>query len=520
MSELEWPRKCGILCHVTSLPGPFGIGGLGEECFRFVDYLEEAGQSLWQVLPLGPTGYGNSPYQSFSAFAGNPLLIDPAGLVADGLLSWKDVGGAPAGSPDRVDYGAVIPFKEHLLRLAYERFRRQAGGALGDAFEAFRCEQAGWLEDYCLFMALKRHFHWRPWYEWDRKIALHQEDALRSWREALAEEVDFQAMVQFLFERQWARVRAYAHRKGVQIIGDLPIFVGYDSADVWAHRELFQLDEEGRPRVVAGVPPDYFSPTGQLWGNPHYRWDLLAERGFDWWIARLRRALTQVDVVRIDHFRGFVAYWEVPAGERTAINGRWVPGPGRSFFDAVHAALGDLPIIAEDLGMITEDVHALRDELGLPGMRVIQFAFDSDVENPHLPYNHVPNCVVYTGTHDNDTTLGWYRTADELRKHWARRFSGSDGSDIHWAFIRLAMMSVAQRAIYPLQDVLGLGSEARMNTPGRASGNWAWRFRKEWLRPELASRLRDLADAYGRWLSPYQRALLEAKRTKETRSPA
>ena len=475
-STEKWPRRCGILCHPTCFPSPFGIGDFGEGAYRFVDFASAAGQSVWQILPLGPTGYGDSPYQPFSAFAGNPLLIDPRQLVSEGLLT-TDV--AASGGPwddSRVNYGDVIGFKRALLTTAYSRVGQTSSG-FQDGLSAFRETNNAWLEDYALFMALKERLNWAAWPDWDPALVRRDPETLDGWRQALSAEIGYHCFTQYLFEQQWQRLHRYASEKGLSIIGDLPIFVGHDSADVWSNQELFYLDPAGQPTVVAGVPPDYFSPTGQRWGNPLYRWDLMAEHGYRWWVQRLSRVLSQVDEVRIDHFRGFVNYWEVPADEQTAINGRWLKGPGRGFFDAVAAAMGNLPVIAEDLGMITEDVTDLRLELGLPGMTVLQFAFDGQPTNPHLPYNHERNSVVYTGTHDNDTTLGWYSTASERETHRVRVYTGSDGSDISWHLIRLAMTSVADLAIYPLQDMLSLGSWARMNSPGEAQANWAWRFR-------------------------------------------
>ncbi len=494
-------RRCGILCHPTCLPSPFGIGDLGDEAYRLMDFLASAGQSVWQVLPLGPTGYGDSPYQPFSAFAGNPLLIDLHQLVEDGLLAEPDLSLPDPFPDDRVHYGEVIAFKEMVLRRAYQCMPLASAGWQQE-FADFCEREQSWLDDYGLFMALKQHYAWAAWWAWPQEIAGRLPDALAQAHDTLRKEVHYQKLLQFLFERQWQRLHSYTQGNGIRVIGDLPIFVGHDSSDVWAHQELFYLDEQGEPTVVAGVPPDYFSPTGQRWGNPLYRWDRMAEIGYTWWIQRLERTLSLVDEVRIDHFRGFVAYWEVPAEEPTAIHGRWVPGPGRAFFDAVRTALGELPIIAEDLGLITEDVTTLRQELGLPGMTVLQFAFGSDSTNPHLPFNHERNSVVYTGTHDNDTTMGWYASLGEREAHRVRVYTGSDGSHIHWDLIRLAMTSVSNTAIYPLQDVLGLGSEARMNYPGRAQNNWAWRYRPEALQPGLAETLAELARVTGRHREP------------------
>ncbi|HWQ16070.1 MAG TPA: 4-alpha-glucanotransferase [Roseiflexaceae bacterium] len=490
-------RTSGILLHPTSLPSRWGIGDLGAAAYAFVDFLEAARQQRWQVMPLGPTGYGDSPYQSFSSFAGNPLLVSPDLLLAEGLLAAEDVADAP-GFPDAaVDYGAVIPYKQALLRRAFARFQAAASPEQRRVFETFRAGRALWLEDYALFMALKGT-RGGAWPDWEPALARHEPDAVRRALADLSEEVTFQAFAQFLFFQQWERLRAYANERGVKIIGDIPIFVAYDSADVWGSRELFFIGEDNRPTVVAGVPPDYFSATGQLWGNPLYRWDALAAQGYRWWIERLRAVFALVDIVRLDHFRGFAAYWEVPAGEETAINGRWVPGPGAAVFEAARAALGELPIIAEDLGVITPDVEELRDRFGFPGMKVLQFAFGGSADAPYLPHNYTRPFVVYTGTHDNDTTLGWWNALDSGTRSHVQLYLGRSGEDISWDFIRLALASVADTAIIPLQDVLKLGSEARMNTPGRPAGNWSWRYTEGMLDSFAADRLRQLTELYGR----------------------
>jgi len=492
-------RTSGILCHPTSLPSAYGIGDLGSGADQYIAFLVESGQSAWQVLPLGPTGYGDSPYQPFSAFAGNPLLISPELLAVEGLLFRDELSTAVRPLADHIDYGQVISSKTTLLRQAFRRFLENPArrGELDD----FRAANSDWLEDYALFMALKLHFDWAMWTDWPLEIALRKTDALAFWRRELAEEVSYQAFVQLQFARQWSRVRDTANRAGIRLIGDMPIFVGQDSADVWANRELFQLDERGRPTVVAGVPPDYFSPTGQLWGNPLYDWQRLRATGYQWWIHRLRHILRQVDQVRLDHFRGFSGYWQVPAGEATAINGRWVRGPGSTFFTAVRGVLGELPIIAEDLGLISADVVALRQELGLPGMRVLQFAFDSDPANEHLPHNWERDLVAYTGTHDNDTTIGWYYQLAPEVKARVDDYLGAN-EPVNWALIRLAMNSVAGTVIVPLQDVLGCGSECRLNSPGRPYGNWTWRFRAEALQPGLAERLKRITYLSGRYTEP------------------
>ncbi len=503
-------RRSGILCHPTSFPGPYGIGELGEPARRFLDWMARAGQTLWQVLPLGPTGYGDSPYQPFSAFAGNPLLISLDGLAADALLTRDDLQLDPAPPADRVDYGAVIGLKERLLRRAYGRLaERPALRADLDDYKA----RTPWLADLALFMALKRTHNWAAWTDWELDIALHQPDAVAGWRAKLAEDVDYQCFLQFAFDRQWRALRAYAHQLRIKIMGDVPIFVGHDSADVWSNRDLFYLDERGHPTVVAGVPPDYFSATGQLWGNPLYRWDVLHARGYQWWVERLRATLACVDLVRLDHFRGFSGYWEVPAGEPTAINGRWVRGPGIALFEALREQLGALPLVAEDLGLISQDVIDLRKALGLPGMRVLQFGFGGDASNPHLPHNHEVDLVAYTATHDNDTTVGWYTGETPAIQHKVRTYAGCDDRSVHWAFIRMLMSSVAETAIVPLQDALALGREARLNFPGRPSGNWSWRYQAHQLNDGLAEALRELALLSGRFVPVG--AVLEAETPPE-----
>jgi 4-alpha-glucanotransferase len=494
---MRFPRSSGILLHPTSLPGRFGIGDLGGDAVRFVDFLVSAQQHLWQVLPLGPTGYGDSPYQCFSAFAGNPLLISPDRLIADGLLTPGDVRGGRAWPANRVDFGEVIPYKRKILKRAARRFRSDASAALRDAFDAFCRDQALWLDDFALFMAIKDAHGGAVWNTWPQAIATRQPQAVREWSEQLAEMIVDQKVFQFLFYRQWSALRQYANQRGVRIIGDIPIFVAHDSADVWAHPELFFLDEGGQPTVVAGVPPDLFSETGQLWGNPLYRWDVMAGDDYAWWIERFRAIFTQVDMARIDHFIGFTRYWEVPAVETTAINGRWVPGPGEALFRAVERALGGLPIIAEDLGVVTPQVEALRDQFEFPGMKVIQFAFTGP-DNPFLPHHFTPNIVAYTGTHDNDTSLGWFESAPPDERSFALRYLGRSGDDFAWDLIRAAMSSVADTVIVPLQDVLSLGSPARMNFPGRPAGNWGWRFTWDALGDDHRDRLREMVELYSR----------------------
>lgn len=498
---MRFPRRCGILLHPTCLPGPGGIGSLGAEARRFLDWMAEAGQTLWQVCPLGPTGFGDSPYQCFSAFAGNPMLIDLEELAAFGLLEPGELAGGAGFPEDHVDFGPVIEWKNAMLQAAFERFRGGAGPAgLRGEFRDFCAREAGWLEDFALFMALKAENGGRAWVEWPAPVARRQAPALGAARERLAESLDRRRFDQFLFSRQWAALRAYAHSQGVQIVGDMPIFVAHDSADVWARPDLFQLDAQGNPVKVAGVPPDYFSETGQRWGNPLYKWPAHKKEKFAWWISRFQTLLQLVDIVRIDHFRGFEACWEIPAPEPTAVRGEWVKAPGEALFLALRKTLGALPIIAEDLGVITPEVDALREQFEFPGMKVLQFGFseEQDPENAHLPHNFESNCVVYTGTHDNETTLGWYRSQPEKTRDHARRYLWCDGSNIAWDFIRMAYLSVADTAIIPAQDALALGAEGRLNFPGRPQGNWSWRLRPGALTAGHAEGLRGLAELYSR----------------------
>ncbi len=506
---MRFPRSAGILLHPTALPGRFGIGEIGEPAFRFVDFLVESGQTLWQILPLGPTGYGDSPYACFSAVAGNPLLINLEWLEAEGDIAGEDLAQAPKFPEASVDFGRVISFKTAVLHRAARNFRKHADNERQQAFADFCTENEGWLEDFALFMALKEAHGGAVWNTWEWELASRQPEALAAWRERLDEAVYAHCYFQYQFFRQWGELKRYANEHGIQIIGDIPIFVAYDSADIWANPELFKLDENRLPTVVAGVPPDYFSATGQLWGNPIYRWDVMAEQGNRWWIQRFQQTLKTVDIIRLDHFRGFEAYWEVPAGEPTAVKGKWVKGPGVDFFHAVKAELGDLPIIAEDLGFITPGVVALRDTFDFPGMKILQFAFASDASNPYLPHNYTSNVVVYTGTHDNETTMGWYQSREAAEREALHAYLGPHSEAINWGLIRLAYESVADIAITPLQDVLGLGNEARMNTPGKFGGNWSWRFRMEDLLPEYRHALLTLALTYGRKEPAEKRAMPE-----------
>lgn len=501
-------RASGILLHPTSLPGRFGIGDLGSEAYAFADFLVAGGQSLWQMLPLGPTGYGDSPYACYSAFAGNTLLISPEVLREQELVSDADLEQAILVSA-RVDYGHAYETKTQLLLTAYANFQRGSDDSVQRAFAEFVEANRFWLDDYSLFRALKTANGNRPWHEWDAPLRLRDSSALQRARESLREEIAAHNFFQFIFFQQWFRLKRYCKDRGLRIIGDIPIFVALDSADVWTQPKQFKLDAEGRPTVVAGVPPDYFSATGQLWGNPLYDWDRMEADGFRWWIQRVRAALEMVDVVRIDHFRGFAACWEIPAGDETAERGRWVNVPGKKLFGAIRKELGELPIIAEDLGVITPDVEELRDEVGLPGMRVLQFAFGGDATSVNLPHNYVRNVAVYTGTHDNDTTVGWFQTdvrsestqpADDIEaeREYCRNYLSTTGDEIHWDFIRAVLASVADTAIVPLQDVLGAGNEARMNLPNTTNGNWDWRFAAGELTDAHAQRLRNLTQIYGR----------------------
>ncbi len=506
---MSFPRSAGILLHPTSLPGPYGIGEIGPVARQMVGTLEKARQRYWQMLPLGPTGYADSPYQSLSTFAGNEMLVSFEDLVEEGLLRKEELRGRPEFPVDRVDYGPVLEWRGGVLDRVCRAFPRRASRGMKEAFAAFREEQADWLEEYALFSALKQEHQLRPWTEWAPELVRREPSALAAARKRLAARLRGARIRQFLFDHQWRRLREAARAAGIHLIGDIPIFVSHDSADVWANPELFHLDGRGMPTVVAGVPPDYFSATGQLWGNPLYRWERHQAEGFAWWLRRIQRTMRRVDVVRIDHFRGFESCWEIPAGEETAVNGRWVKAPGVELFEALRANLGELPILAEDLGIITEEVDALRDRFALPGMRILQFSFAGDLK-PHLkPEGFPENCVVYTGTHDNDTTRGWFwrepgvNNTESLAQVRAEReavlrHTGTDGSQIHWDLIALAHRLPPHTAIVPLQDVMGLGSEARMNVPGRMGGNWAWRFAQGDLRAEDMDRLRDITLWAGR----------------------
>lgn len=497
-------RLSGVLLHPTSLPSPFGIGDLGESAYEFVDFLVEAGQHLWQILPLTPTGYGDSPYQSFSAFAGQPLLISPSHLLKLGLIEETDLSLCTAKDEEHIHYGEIIPLKWALLETAYENFLKikENAGQLRQNFDRFVEDQAFWLQDYALFMACKKANGGKSWLMWEERLRRPKEGYKNQLRESLSQEIGFYQFLQFLFFEEWNKLKAYANERDIQIIGDIPIFVSMDSADVWANPHLFQLDERGYPRKVAGVPPDYFSATGQLWGNPLYDWDAHKKEGFSWWISRIRHQLHTLDILRIDHFRGFESYWSVPYGEKTAVNGTWVSAPGYELFQSIQQAFGGcLPIIAEDLGVITPEVNALREAFRFPGMKVLQFAFDGLGENAYLPHQFQnQDCVCYTGTHDNDTTLGWYQTLPADCREKVRQYACcTDDSHINWGLIRVCLSSIARYAVVPLQDVLGYGSRARMNTPSTASGNWDWRYKKGELTKEHAQKLKDITVLYGRY---------------------
>lgn len=494
------PRSSGILLHPTSLPSRFGIGDLGSPAYKFIDFLAESNQQFWQILPLGPTGYGNSPYMSYSAMAGNPLLISPEKLQEKGLLTDADLADIPEFPLDKVDYESVIPVKWQLLRQACTNFKANFSEEQQQEFAHFCQAKASWLEDYALFMALHQAFNQTSWHTWEPEIAKAQPEAVEKWRTKLSEEIYFHKYLQFEFYRQWSSLKDYANERRIQIIGDIPIYVAHNSADVWAHREFFAIDEEtGEAAWIAGVPPDYFSETGQLWGNPVYNWEELEKDNFQWWIERIHRMFEYVDVLRIDHFRGFEAYWEVEKGQDTAINGRWVKAPGTAFFEVLREKLGQLPIIAEDLGIITPEVEELRDNFEFPGMKILQFAFGGGPGNPYLPFNVNRNCIIYAGTHDNNTTVGWFnQISDDERENLLRYLGGISPDGINWDLIRLALSSIANLAIITVQDILDLGEEACMNQPGTTQGNWEWRYLPDVLTPELSDRLKTLTYIYGR----------------------
>ncbi len=497
---MKFKRSAGILLHPTSLPGKFGIGDLGDNALKFIDFLKEAGQTLWQVFPLGPTGYGDSPYQCFSAFAGNPLLISPEILAEEGLLSDEDLNSVPHFDPENVDYGPVINYKYNLLRKAYDNFKSHKKSFKKECGKF--CEKNGfWLDDYSLFMAVKAHHNGIAWTEWEEDIRLRKKGAIKEWTSKLEDKIEFQKFLQLNFFKQWDRVKAYAHEKEIQIIGDMPIYIAADSADLWANKELFSVDKKGRLKTVAGVPPDYFSATGQLWGNPLYKWKEMKKDDYLWWRQRFSQMFELFDIIRIDHFRAFDAFWEIPGDAETAINGRWVKAPGYDLFDTVKKYLGDLPILAEDLGVITKSVEELRDHFDFPGMKVLQFAFGPDGEKKFLPHNYIENCVVYSGTHDNDTTRGFFEEEKGNNSgifEWAQHYLNFYHEDIRWAVIKAAYASVANIVITPMQDVLNLDTKARMNFPGKLGGNWTWRLTWDQINGGLTGAYHHLAEIYDR----------------------
>lgn len=491
---MRFPRSCGTLVHPTSFPGKYGIGDFGYEARTFIDFLKSTDQTIWQVLPLTPTGYGNSPYASYSAFAGNAYLISPEILVEKGLLTAQETKAAELPSAMEVSYEEAFVKKDELFEKACTRFYEKLDATEEKKFKAFKKEHKHWLDDYVLFMACAHHYKMQPWNTWDKDIAQRKPAAIKKYKKKFSADIEYHYWLQYEFINQWMALKSYANTNNVRVVGDIPIFVDHNSADVWANPNYFAVDENGNRTLVAGVPPDYFSETGQLWGNPQYNWKELEKDGFSWWVDRFKHMFLTCDAIRVDHFRGFDAYWEVKADEKTAINGRWIQGPGDKLFNTILKECGELPIIAEDLGFVTEGVEKLRDQFSFPGMKIIQFAFDADSANSFLPHNYSQNCVAYSGTHDNDTSIGWYNQAPEKEKHNVRMYTRTDGSEINWEFIRLGMLSVADQAIFPLQDFMNLGGEHRMNFPGTSSGNWLWRYTKEMLTQVDGDRIRFLID--------------------------
>jgi len=491
-------RANGILLHPTSLPSEFGIGDLGPKAYSFIDDIASAEQKLWQVLPLGPTGYGNSPYASYSAFAGNTNIISPELLVKDGYLDKKDLESKPTFDENKVDYEKVIDYKEKLFRIAFNRFKSKASEEDAKLFSNFCTANHYWLHDFALFMSLKKYYSNQEWSKWDKDIVERNHEVVKEVDYKLGDEIFFHKFLQYQFYKQWISLKKYANSKNIKIIGDIPIFVAYDSADVWSNPDIFFLNKKFLPIEVAGVPPDYFSKTGQLWGNPLYNWDKLSHTNFDWWVKRFAINFTLFDIVRVDHFRGFEAFWSIPYGSENAVKGKWKKAKGKQLFKTVEKVLGKFPIIAEDLGVITPEVEALRDTFNFPGMKILQFAFSSDSKNPFLPHNHIKNSVVYPGTHDNDTCWGWFNSCNLDERDYFLRYSNSDSEEIHWDFIRLSMSSVANMSIIPMQDILGLGTEARMNMPSKLENNWEWRYKEESLTSEILSRLLGMTKDFGR----------------------
>ncbi|MBV7273602.1 4-alpha-glucanotransferase [Clostridium sp. PL3] len=489
-------RSSGILMHIISLPNPYGIGTFGKEAYEFVDFLVKARQSYWQILPIGPTGAGDSPYQSFSTFAGNPYFIDLDLLKEQELLKKEDYENVDFGDDlEKVDYEKMFNNKMPILRIAFENSK----GKYKKEIENFKVQNKAWLEDYALYMAIKLEFHLKSWQEWDEDIKLRNKKALNYYKKELKEEIEYWVFLQYVFFYQWKKLKKYANHNGIKIIGDIPIYVAEDSADTWANSEVFMLDEEKKPAIVSGCPPDAFSDTGQLWGNPVYNWSYLEKTGYKWWIERIKGNATLYDVTRIDHFRGFESFWQVPYGAPTAVNGKWVKGPGIKLFNAIKEALGEVEIIAEDLGYLTQEVIDFRDATGYPGMKVLEFAFGTREENDYLPHNYEKNCIVYTGTHDNDTVMGWFENAEKGSIEFAKRYLKLNKREgYNWGFIRGALSSVSKLAIAQIQDYLGLGSEARMNLPSTVGGNWIWRVKKEYLNNRLAKKINKITRLYGR----------------------
>lgn len=497
---MRFERAAGILLHPTSLPGDYGIGTIGDNALHFVDFLSDCGQKLWQVFPLGPTGYGDSPYQSFSTFAGNPLLIDLIELQKDGLLSKNDLERIPHFKKNQIDFGKLIEVKYELLSIAFQNYKVDKN-SFKNYCGKFCVENADWLDDYSLFMSVKEFHGGKLWTEWEEDIAFRKEGAIEKWSEKLQYRIEYQKFLQYTFFKQWKKVKSYANSKGIKIIGDIPIFIAYDSADLWSNRKYFTVDEKGKLDTVAGVPPDYFSETGQLWGNPLYKWIEMEKDNFIWWQNRIKKTLEMVDIIRIDHFRGLDAYWEIPGDAPTAQSGRWIKAPGKKLFEVIKKELGELPIIAEDLGVITKSVEELRDSFEFPGMKILQFAFGESGDRNFLPHNHVNNCVVYTGSHDNDTTRGFFEHERKTRSgiyEWAQKYLNYHGKDMTFELIRTAYASVADMVVIPMQDILNLGSEARMNFPGKLGGNWTWRFDWNQVNESIPKLYKEMTELYDR----------------------
>ncbi len=503
---MKFERSAGILLHPTSLLGKFGIGDIGKEAYNFVDFLDHSGQKLWQVFPLGPTGYGDSPYQCFSAFAGNPLLVSPEILQEDGFLTQADLRHVPKFNPSTIDFGEVIDYKKSLLKKAYTHFKENTNG-FEKQFDQFCNSHKDWLDDFALFMATKEHHGGGLWTGWDKDLVLRKESALKKWTEKLVDEIRYNKFVQFQFFKQWKELKDYTNKKGIKIIGDMPIFIAYDSADLWANKHLFTVDEKGKLITVAGVPPDYFSKTGQLWGNPLYKWEEMEKDDFLWWRKRFSSLFEVVDIVRIDHFRGFEAFWEIPGDAPTAVTGKWIKAPGEKLFNTIRKYLGELPIIAEDLGVITKPVRELRDKFGFPGIKILQFAFGTKMETKFLPHNFIQNCVVHTGSHDNDTTRAYFEKVkhenNDIYSH-VKKYLDYHGDNIVFELIRAAYASVADIVIIPMQDVLNLGGEARMNFPGKLGGNWTWRMKWEQVPSNLPHTYKQMAELYERPPKPQE----------------